>query len=82
MAWMLIGLGAGWLGVYLFKGQGLGIIRYMVAGTSGAFVGGYASSLLVIVAERVIESLALALLGSAVFILVVRLISGRLRGTA
>ena len=38
---ILIGAAAGWLGSFLFKGQGLGMVSNIVVGILGSFVGSW-----------------------------------------
>ncbi|MGE5666081.1 MAG: GlsB/YeaQ/YmgE family stress response membrane protein, partial [Betaproteobacteria bacterium] len=46
MAWIIIGLIAGWLGGKLMRGGGFGLIGNLVVGVIGAFVGGWVFGLL------------------------------------
>ncbi|HPG12478.1 MAG TPA: hypothetical protein PLU37_13175, partial [Chitinophagaceae bacterium] len=38
---LLIGAAAGWLGSFLFKGRGLGVVGNIVVGILGSFVGSW-----------------------------------------
>ena len=46
IAWLVVGLIAGWLAGQFMKGGGYGIIGDIVLGIIGAFVGGFIFSLL------------------------------------
>ena len=45
IAWIIIGIIAGWLTGKLMKGSGYGVFMDMVIGLIGALIGGYISSL-------------------------------------
>ena len=60
IAWIIIGLLAGWITGKLMKGSGFGFFMDMIVGLVGALVGGFLSSFL-----RVSEESANTVLSSA-----------------
>ena len=79
IAWIILGLVAGWLAGVLVRGAGYGVIGDIVLGSVGALVGGWITSSLlgVDVSGFNLESLLIAVFGAIVVILIGRLISGR-----
>jgi uncharacterized membrane protein YeaQ/YmgE (transglycosylase-associated protein family) len=79
IAWIIIGIVAGWLTGKLMKGSGFGAIMDMVVGLVGALVGGFLSSHLGFggVGEHgLIMSIVIAVIGAVLLTLVLRLITG------
>jgi uncharacterized membrane protein YeaQ/YmgE (transglycosylase-associated protein family) len=85
LAWIVLGLVAGWLAGMLMRGGGYGLIGDIVLGILGALVGGWLTGLLL--HEDVMigfnwASLLVAVLGAVVLIAISRLLSGRSVGSA
>jgi uncharacterized membrane protein YeaQ/YmgE (transglycosylase-associated protein family) len=79
IAWIVIGVIAGWLTGKLMRGAGLGFLMDMVVGLIGAVVGGFLSSHLGIggVSQHgIIVSIAIAVVGAIVLTWLFRLITG------
>jgi uncharacterized membrane protein YeaQ/YmgE (transglycosylase-associated protein family) len=78
LAWIVLGLIAGWLAGVLVRGSGYGVIGDIVLGILGAVVGGWiASSLMGVgISGFNLESLLIAVLGAIVVIFIARLVSG------
>lgn len=79
IAWIIIGLVAGWLTGKLMKGSGFGAIMDMVVGLVGALIGGFLSSHLGFggVGEHgLIMSIVIAVIGAVILTLLLRLITG------
>lgn len=74
MAWIIIGLIAGWLGGKLMRGGGFGLIGNLVVGVIGAFVGGWVFGLLGLSAGGWIGSIVMATVGAVILLFVVGLI--------
>jgi uncharacterized membrane protein YeaQ/YmgE (transglycosylase-associated protein family) len=75
LAWLVIGLIAGWLAGTFVKGGGFGLIGDVVVGVIGAFIGGWFAGILHIhVGSGWISSILTAFIGAALLILVLRLI--------
>jgi uncharacterized membrane protein YeaQ/YmgE (transglycosylase-associated protein family) len=79
LAWIILGLIAGWLAGVLVKGSGYGVIGDIVLGIVGAIVGGFLGSRLlgVDVTGFNLPSLLIAVLGAIIVILIARLVTGR-----
>ena len=74
---LIIGLVAGFLASFLIPGGG-GLIRYLVSGVLGAFVGGYALGALGInlgVKNPLVSQIITATIGAVIVLIVAKLIS-------
>jgi len=79
IAWIIIGVIAGWLTGKLMKGSGFGFLMDMVVGLIGALIGGFISSHLGLggVGQHgLIMSIVIAIIGAVILTLIIRLISG------
>jgi len=79
MAWIVIGVVAGWLTGKIMKGSGFGFIMDMVVGLIGALIGGFLSTHLGLGGvdqHGLIGSILIAMLGAVLLTILVRLISG------
>jgi uncharacterized membrane protein YeaQ/YmgE (transglycosylase-associated protein family) len=80
IAWIVIGVIAGWLTGKIMKGSGYGFFMDIVVGLVGALVGGFLSSEIGLggVGEHgLIVSIAIAVVGAVILTWIVRLISGK-----
>ena len=79
IAWIIVGLIAGWLAGMIMKGGGYGLIGDLILGLIGALVGGWLFSLILPSAERsgLIGSIIVATIGAVVLVAIVRLVRGR-----
>jgi uncharacterized membrane protein YeaQ/YmgE (transglycosylase-associated protein family) len=77
IAWLLVGLIAGWLAGLMMKGSGYGIIGDIVVGLIGSFLGGLILSFLIEGTAGFWGSILVAFVGACVLIVLVRAISGR-----
>ena len=73
LAWIVIGIIAGWLGGKLMRGGGFGLFGNLVIGVIGAFVGGWVFGLLGLSAAGWLGSIVMATVGAVVLLFVVRL---------
>jgi len=79
IAWIIIGVIAGWLTGKIMKGSGFGFLMDMVVGLVGALLGGFISSHLGfggVGQHGLIISIVIAVIGAVLLTLIVRLISG------
>jgi uncharacterized membrane protein YeaQ/YmgE (transglycosylase-associated protein family) len=79
IAWIIIGVIAGWLTGKLMKGSGFGFFMDMIVGLIGAVIGGWCSSFLGFGStgeHGMIGSIIIAVIGAVLLTLVVRLITG------
>lgn len=79
IAWIIIGVIAGWLTGKLMKGSGFGFFMDMIVGLIGALVGGFISSHLGLggVGQHgLIISIVIAVIGAVILTFLLRLITG------
>ena len=78
IAWIIVGLVAGFLAGQFMKGGGFGLVGDIVVGVIGAFVGGLLFSLLLPGSEvGLIGSIVVAFIGACILIALVRALPGR-----
>jgi uncharacterized membrane protein YeaQ/YmgE (transglycosylase-associated protein family) len=78
LAWLIVGLVAGWLAGQFMKGGGYGIVGDIVLGIIGAFVGGLLFSFLMPGSQvGLIGSIVVAFIGAVILIALVRALPGR-----
>jgi uncharacterized membrane protein YeaQ/YmgE (transglycosylase-associated protein family) len=79
IAWIIIGLIAGWLTGKLMKGSGFGFLMDMVVGLIGALIGGFLSAHLGLggVGQHgLLMSILIAVVGAVILTWLVRLVTG------
>jgi uncharacterized membrane protein YeaQ/YmgE (transglycosylase-associated protein family) len=76
LAWIVIGLLAGWIAGIVTRGHGFGCIVNIVLGLIGAVIGGWIFSRLGIITWSFIGSLAAATVGAVVLVAIARLFAG------
>jgi uncharacterized membrane protein YeaQ/YmgE (transglycosylase-associated protein family) len=80
VAWLVVGLIAGWLAGNVVGGSGFGVVGDIIVGIVGALVGGYLASVLLNMPNAVnglnIGSIVVAFLGAVILLLVVRALGG------
>jgi len=81
IAWLIVGLLAGWLAGVVMKGGGFGMAGDIIVGLIGSFLGGIIMGSLVEGPTGFWGSIFVAFIGACVLIFLLRLISGR-RGAA
>ena len=79
LAWLLVGLIAGWLAATVMRGAGYGIIGDIIVGLVGSFIGGWLGSFFVHKTAGFWGTVLVAFIGACVLIAILRLISGRRR---
>lgn len=77
IAWLVVGLIAGWLAGVVMKGGGFGLIGDIVVGLIGALVGGFVFSLITGGTAGFWGSIAVAFVGAVILIAIVRVLPGR-----
>jgi uncharacterized membrane protein YeaQ/YmgE (transglycosylase-associated protein family) len=81
LAWLVVGLIAGWLTGELMRGEGYGVIWDIVIGIVGALLGGFLASAIFGVADPLtgfdITTLIVALVGSIILVAIVRAVTAR-----
>jgi uncharacterized membrane protein YeaQ/YmgE (transglycosylase-associated protein family) len=81
LAWLIVGLVAGWLAGMVMKGGGYGVVGDIIIGIVGAVVGGFLASQLLGIPDPVnglnVGSIIVAFLGAVVLIAIIRALPGR-----
>jgi uncharacterized membrane protein YeaQ/YmgE (transglycosylase-associated protein family) len=76
IAWIIIGLIAGWLAGTVSRGRGFGCIADIILGMVGAVIGGWIFSQLNIHGGGPLYSIAAATVGAVLLVAVARIFSG------
>ncbi len=79
IAWIIIGVIAGWITGKLMKGGGYGFFMDMVVGLVGALIGGFLSTRIGIAGpgqQGLIMSIVIAVIGAVLLTFILRLITG------
>ena len=81
LAWLVVGLIAGWLASMVMRGGGYGLIGDIIVGIVGALIGGFLAANLLNMPNAVnginITSILVAFIGAVILIAILRLFSGR-----
>jgi len=73
VAFLFIGLLAGWLSGLIAKGRGFGLVGNLIVGLVGAFIGGWLFPLLGLSAAGFLSELIMAVAGALVLLFIVGL---------
>ena len=76
IAWIIIGLIAGWLAGTISRGRGFGCLADIVLGLVGAILGGWIFTKLNIQGGGLLFSIAAATVGAVILVSVARIFSG------
>jgi uncharacterized membrane protein YeaQ/YmgE (transglycosylase-associated protein family) len=76
LAWLLIGLIAGWLAGKLSRGRGFGCLADILIGLVGALLGGWIFTKLGILGGGILYSIAAATIGAIMLVAIARLFAG------
>lgn len=77
IAWIIIGLLAGWIAGHLTRGRGFGCIVDIILGLIGAVIGGWIFTKIGVRGYGFWWSLAAATVGAVVLVAIARLFAGR-----
>ena len=81
LSWIVVGLIAGWLAGLVVKGGGYGCVGDIVVGVIGGLIGGWIASYFFHMGDMMtginLQSVIVAFVGAVIFIILLRLISGR-----
>ena len=81
VAWLVVGLVAGWLAGQFMRGGGYGLLGDILLGVIGAFVGGLVVSLVLPGSSvGLVGSIVVAFIGAVVLIALARAVSGVRQG--
>jgi uncharacterized membrane protein YeaQ/YmgE (transglycosylase-associated protein family) len=80
LAWLVVGLVAGWLASQVMRGGGYGLIGDIIVGVVGALIGGFLATTFLHMPDAVnginITSILVAFVGAVILIAILRLVSG------
>ena len=83
IAWIVVGLIAGWLAGLVMKGRGYGVVGDIILGIVGALVGGFLAANLLRIRDPLnginVETILVAFVGAVIVIAVLRALPGRSR---
>jgi uncharacterized membrane protein YeaQ/YmgE (transglycosylase-associated protein family) len=83
LAWLVVGLIAGWLASQVMRGGGYGLIGDIIVGIVGALIGGFLAATLLKMPNAVsginITSILVAFIGAVILLAILRMVSGRRR---
>jgi uncharacterized membrane protein YeaQ/YmgE (transglycosylase-associated protein family) len=83
LAWIVVGLIAGWLASMVMRGGGYGLIGDIIVGIVGALIGGFLAANLLNMPGAVnginVTSILVAFVGALILIAILRMVSGRRR---
>jgi len=81
LSWIVVGLIAGWLAGLVVKGSGYGCMGDVIVGVIGGLIGGWIASYFFHMGDMMtginLASILVAFVGAVIFIVILRLISGR-----
>ena len=81
LAWIVVGLVAGWLASQVMRGGGYGLIGDIIVGAVGAVIGGFLAARFLNMPDAVnginVTSILVAFVGALILVAVLRLVSGR-----
>ena len=77
IAWILVGLIAGWAAGKVSRGHGFGLLGDLVVGLIGALVGGLIAGAFIQGSVGFLGSIIIAFLGAVALLALIRLLSGR-----
>ncbi len=80
LAWIIVGLIAGWLAGELMRGSGFGVLGDIIIGIVGALLGGFLATALFNIQAPLsginLMTIVIAFLGSVVLLAVLRILRG------
>jgi uncharacterized membrane protein YeaQ/YmgE (transglycosylase-associated protein family) len=83
LAWIVVGLVAGWLASQVMRGGGYGLIGDVIVGVLGALLGGFLAATFLHMPNAVnginVTSILVAFVGALILVAILRLISPRRR---
>jgi len=81
LSWIVVGLIAGWLAGLVVKGGGFGCVGDIVVGVVGALLGGWIASYFFHMGDAItginLQSILVAFVGAVIFVIILRVISGK-----
>jgi uncharacterized membrane protein YeaQ/YmgE (transglycosylase-associated protein family) len=75
IAWIIVGLVAGWLTGLVMKGGGYGIVGDLIVGLLGALIGGFVVGLFFPGSVGLVGSIIVAFIGAVILVVILRTLS-------
>ena len=83
LAWIVVGLIAGWLASQVMRSGGYGLIGDIIVGIVGAVIGGFLAATFLKMPNAVnginVTSILVAFVGAVILLAILRMVSGRRR---
>ncbi len=83
LAWIIVGLIAGWLAGQVMKGGGYGVVGDIILGIVGGIIGGFLASAVLGIPDPMngisITSIVVAFIGAVILVWILRALPGRAR---
>ncbi len=81
LAWIIVGLIAGWLTGMVMKGGGYGVVGDIILGIVGALIGGFLASAVFGIPDAInglnVTSILVAFVGAVILVAILRALPGR-----
>src|SRR3989442_14892501 len=77
IAWIVVGLIAGWAASLVSRGHGFGLLGDIIVGLGGALIGGFLAGFFLHASGGLIGSIIIAFLGAVILLAILRAFSGR-----
>lgn len=77
IAWIVVGLIAGWAASVVSRGHGFGLIGDLIVGLVGALIGGFLAGFFIHGSVGFVGSIIIAFLGALILLFILKLFSGR-----
>jgi uncharacterized membrane protein YeaQ/YmgE (transglycosylase-associated protein family) len=81
LAWIVVGLIAGWLAGQVMRGGGYGLVGDIIVGIVGAVIGGFLAATLLDMPDAVnginVTSIVVAFVGAVILLALLRMVGGR-----
>jgi uncharacterized membrane protein YeaQ/YmgE (transglycosylase-associated protein family) len=77
IAWIIVGLVAGWAASSVSRGHGFGIVGDIIVGLIGALIGGFLTGFFIHGSVGLIGSIIIAFIGAVILLALLRAFTGR-----
>jgi uncharacterized membrane protein YeaQ/YmgE (transglycosylase-associated protein family) len=77
IAWIIVGLVAGWAASSVSRGHGFGIVGDIIVGLIGALIGGFLTGFFIHGSVGLIGSIIIAFIGAVILLALLRALTGR-----
>jgi uncharacterized membrane protein YeaQ/YmgE (transglycosylase-associated protein family) len=77
IAWLIVGLVAGWLASMVSRGHGYGLIGDLIVGLVGALIGGFLAGLIFHATLGLVGTIVVAFVGAVILLALLRAFGGR-----